>query len=423
MVMKTFRYVRARALPAALLMVVLIFFSWSSLQAQKITEIKIGNILPLTGASAKAGIQNRKACELATEYINAAGGIESLDGAKLVNIWTSSRGEAAFGVTAAEVLIKTDKVHIISGAWNSAVTYPTTQAAEKARIPYVVPVSVRDAITDRGFKYTFRIAAKDSWRSRDQFRFLAEMADESEVEIKTLALVYEDGGWGKSMKDQWVKLAKKGGYKVVLSEPYASTSSDLTLTAMKIKNARPDVVFMASFTQDAILLVNAMAQMKVGAKAVIATGGGHASPAFIRGTGKNCENVFDVSEWEPDIKRPGIAALNAEFKKRFAFELSAETVNAFVSVQVIADALERAESTDPEEIRDALSDTDLCRGDGNPLFDILPYKCIEFDKTGQNKNARFVVVQCRDVGGTGERVTVWPPDVARKDFKPVFPMP
>jgi len=423
MIRSFLRHVKAMRLGAAIVSASLLLVPWPVLTAGNITEVRIGNILPITGPTAKAGKQNQKACELATEYINAAGGIESLDGARLVNVWANSRGEASFGVTAAEVLINTDKVHIISGAWNSAVTFPTTQTAEKAKIPYVVPVSVRDSITERGLKYTFRIAAKDSWRSRDQFRFLSEMIDEADVEIKTLALVYENGGWGKAMKDQWTKLAGKNGYKVAVAEPYASTASDLTLTAMKIKNARPDVVLMASLGQDAILLVNAMAQMKVGAKAILATGGGHASPAFIKGTGKNCENVFDISEWEPDIRRPAISKLNAEFQKRYAFDLSAETVNAFVSVYVIADALERAESTDPEEIRDALSDTDFCRGNGNPLADILPYKCIEFDKTGQNKNARFVVVQFQEVAGAIQRVTVWPPDVARKDAKPVFPMP
>ena len=102
----------------------------------------------------------------------------------------------------------------------------------------MVPVSVRDTITERGLKFTFRIAAKDSWRVRDQFKFLDEMSHATDIEVKTLAFVYEDGGWGKAMKDLWVKPAEKYGYKVVLAEPYASTSSDLTLTAMKIKNAK-----------------------------------------------------------------------------------------------------------------------------------------------------------------------------------------
>jgi branched-chain amino acid transport system substrate-binding protein len=414
-----------RLLPilAGLILLPLFCFLPSAAHAKKVSEVRIGYILPLTGASSHAGIQNQKACELATEYINAAGGIQSLGGARLVNVWENSRGESSFGVTAAEALITTERVAIISGAWNSAVTYPTTQKAEKAGIPYVVPISVRDTITERGLKYTFRIAAKDSWRTRDQFKFLDEISHVTDTQVKNLAFVYEDGGWGKAIKDQWVKLAEKYGYKVILTEPYASTSSDLTLTAMKIKNARPDIILMASLSPDAILLTNAMAQMKVGAKAVISTGGGFASDAFIKSTGKNCENIFDVSQWEPDINRPGITTLSAEYQKRYTSDLTAETVDAFVSVYVIADALERAQSTDPGKIRDALADTNLCRGKANRAIDIASYNCIEFDKTGQNKNARFVVVQFRDVEGAIERVTVWPADVARKGFKPIFPIP
>jgi branched-chain amino acid transport system substrate-binding protein len=408
---------------AVLLFLPLLFLLWSPAHAKKITEVKIGYILPLTGPTAQAGIQNQKACELATEYINTAGGIKSLGGAKIVNVWANSRGEVSFGMTAGETLINPDKVNIISGAWNSSVTHPTTQTAEKAFIPYVVPVSVRDSITERGLKYTFRIAAKDSWRVRDQFKFLNEMNRATNTQVKTLAFVYEDGGWGKAMKDQWVKLAADHGYKVILTEPYASISSDLTLTVMKIKNAGPDAILMASLTPDAILLTNAMAQMKLSVKAVIATGGGHASQAFIKGAGKNCENIFDVSQWEPDINRPGIAKLSAEIKKRYAFDLSAEVVDAFVSVYVIADALERAKSTESKEIRDALADTSLCRGKWNPGINVAGYDCVEFDKTGQNKNARFVVVQFRDINGSMERITVWPFDLARKGFKPIFPMP
>jgi branched-chain amino acid transport system substrate-binding protein len=56
-------------------------------------------------------------------------------------------------------------------------------------------------------------------------------------------------------------------------------------------------------------------------------------------------------------------------------------------------------------------------------INILSYKCVGFDQTGQNKEAGIVLVQFRNVKGTMERVTVWPMDAARKGFKAVFPMP
>jgi branched-chain amino acid transport system substrate-binding protein len=401
-----------------------VFASGSPAQAAKVAEVKIGNILPLSGPSASVGIQNQKAIELATEYINKAGGIKSLGGAKLVNVFTDSKGDPTVGVSAAEQLINTDKVKIISGAWNSAVTYPSTQVAEKYGIPYVVPVSVADKITEQGFKYVFRIAAKDSWWTRDQFRFLEDMKKIHKTPLKTVAFVYENGDWGTGMAKQWDILAKQYGYKVVLNEPYPSTAADLTPVVMKIKTAKPDVILLTSNAADAILLTNTMATMKVKAKAIIGTGGGHADPMFRKNTAKNCDYMFDVVEWETDLGRPDIPTVNAEFKKRNGYDLAGESVDAFASVYVIADALERAKTDDPKKIRDALATTKLCQGPKAPLgINILSYKCVQFDKTGQNEQAGIVLVQFRNVNGTMERVTVWPVSAARKGFQAVFPMP
>jgi branched-chain amino acid transport system substrate-binding protein len=402
----------------------LVLVSGAPAQAAKVAEVKIGNILPLSGPSASVGVQNQKAIELATEMINKAGGIKALGGAKLVNIFTDSKGDPTVGVTAAEQLINTDKVSLISGCWNSAVTYPSTQVAERYQVPFLVPVSVADKITERGFKYTFRIAAKDSWWARDQFRFLEDMKKAHGTKLETVAFVYENGDWGTGMAKQWEVLAKQYNYKIVLNEPYPSTASDLTPVAMKIKTAKPDVILLTSNAADAILLTNTMATMKVKAKAIIGTGGGHADPMFRKNTAKNCEYMFDVVEWETDLGRPEIPKLNAEFKKRNGYDLAGESVDAFASVYVIADALERAKSTDPKKIRDALATTKLCQGPKATLgINILSYPCISFDQTGQNKEAGIVLVQFRDVKGAMERVTVWPIPAARKGVKAVFPMP
>ena len=102
----------------------------------------------------------------------------------------TSKSDPNVGVTEIERFINTEKVNVITGAWNSSVTYPTTAVAERYGVPYLVPVSVRDTITERGFKYVFRIAAKDSWWTRDQFAFLKDMEKEFGVKLSTVAFVY-----------------------------------------------------------------------------------------------------------------------------------------------------------------------------------------------------------------------------------------
>ena len=381
--------------------------------------VKIGNIIPLSGPSASVGQQGKNAREMAVEEINAAGGIKSLGGAKLEMLYADSESKPEKGVAEAERLISTEKVNVLTGCWNSAVTYPTTAVAERYGIPFIVPVSVADKITEQGFKTVFRIAAKDSWWTRDQFAFLKDMEKEFNAPVKKLAFVYENGDWGKGFAGQWKKLAKAGGYEVVMDEPYPSTATDLSPVVQKIRRARPDVLLLVSNAADAILLTNTLAEYKVKLKAIIASGGGHADPSFLKATGNNARYLFDIVEWETDVNKPGAKEANAKYKAKYGQNLTGEAVDAYLAVYVLADALERAGSLDPAKIRDALAATDYKSGPGM----IVGYDAVEFDSSGQNKHAALVMVQVNDLGNGLERITVWPKNARRAGYTPVFPMP
>jgi len=381
--------------------------------------VKVGNIIPLSGPSASVGQQGKNAREMAVEEINGAGGIKSLGGAKLEMVYADSESKPEKGVAEAERFINTEKVHVLTGCWNSAVSYPTSAVAERYGIPFVVPVSVSDKITEQGFKNVFRIAAKDSWWTRDQFAFLKDMEKEFNTKVKKLAFVYENGDWGKGFAGQWKELAKKAGYKVVLDEPYPSTSTDLSPVVQKIKRAQPDVLMLVSNAADAILLTNTLAEYKVKLKAIIASGGGHADPSFLKAAGKNAKYIFDIVEWETDVNKPGAKEANAKYKAKYGYNLTGESVDAYLAMYLLKDALERAGSLDPAKIRKALAATNLMDGPGM----IVGYQAVEFDKTGQNKNASLVMVQINDLGQGLERITVWPKNARRAGYTPTFPMP
>jgi branched-chain amino acid transport system substrate-binding protein len=379
--------------------------------------VKIGNIEPMSGPSATLGQQGKAAREMAVEEINAAGGIKSLGGMKLELIYADSESKPEKGVAEAERLINTEKVHVLTGCWNSAVTYPTTAVAERYGIPFIVPVSVADKITEQGFKNVFRIAAKDSWWTRDQFSFLKDMQDEFGTKVEKLAFVYENGDWGKDFATQWKKLAEENGYTVVLDEPYPSTATDLSPVVQKIRRANPDVLMLVSNAADAILLTNTIAEYKVKLKAIVASGGGHADPSFMKAVGKNAENLFDIVEWETDVNKPGAKEANDKFKAKNGYNLTGEAVDAYLAMYVLKDALERAGSLEPAKIREALAATNLTDGPGM----IVGYDAVKFDASGQNENASPVIVQVADLGQGLERVTIWPKNARRAGYTPVFP--
>ncbi len=383
-------------------------------------EVAIGNILPLSGPVAPIGKVGREIREMAVEEINAAGGIQSMGGATLKMIYADSRGDPKVAMTEAERLITRDKVVCITGAYQSAVTYPSTEVAERYKIPYLVPVSVRDAITERGFKYTFRVAAKASWYARDQINFIKAMEERTGLMPKKLAFVYENTDWGTSTAEGWRPLAQEAGFEVVLDEPYPANAPDLTPVVLKIKRAKPDFILFVSYIADATLLMNTIAEHEVDVMGIISSGGGHSDPQFIPNTGKNSLYHFDAVEWEADLNRPGLKETNKKFKERYGYNISPEAANVYASMYVLKDALERAGSSDPEKLREALAKTNYTQGQGM----IVPYEKISFDGSGQNPQAQLVVVQIRQLSdGSIERCTIYPWAVGRAGFEPIYPIP
>ncbi len=383
-----------------------------------VEEIKIGNILPLSGSAAPLGKIGQEARNMAVEEINAAGGIKSMGGAQIKMVYADSKGDPAAGVSEAERLITLEEVALLTGTYQSGVAMPSTEVAERYGIPFVVPVPSEDAITERGFKNVFRLAEKTSWRNRDQVAFIKEMAEKFNTPVKTVALIYENTAWGQGAVRAWEKYIPEAGLEIVLKEPYPSNSSDLTPVVLKAKNLNPDIIMMVSYVSDAALLTNTFAEHQVMPKAYIGTSGGFADPAYFELAGNNCEYYFDISTWEPDVNRPFSADVNKAFKDKYGYSMNAEAVKAYSAMYVIADALERAGSTDPEALRKALSETKITEGPTQ-----MYASEIVFDETGQMVNAPLVISQMRKVDGKMERVSVWPEKEARPGMEIVWPYP
>lgn len=383
-----------------------------------VTEIKMGTILPLSGSAAPLGKIGQQARDMAIEEINEAGGIKSMGGAKITMVYADSKGDPATGVSEAERLITQEEVKLITGCYQSGVAMPSTEVAERYQIPYFVDVPSEDAITERGFKYIFRLAEKTSWRNRDQVKFITEMSKQFNTPAKTVALIYENTAWGQGAVKAWEKYIPEAGLEIVMKEPYPTNSSDLTPVVLKAKQLNPDIIMMVSYVSDAALLTKTFAQHKVKPLAFIGTSGGFADPTYFDLAGDNCEFFFDISTWEPDVNRPNSAEVNKKFTEKYGYGMNAEAVKAYVGMYIIADALERAGSADAEALRKALSETKITDG----LAQMYAAETV-FDETGQMVNAPLVISQYQKIDGKMQRVSVWPKEEARPGIELVWPFP
>ncbi len=389
-----------------------------SSSTEEVEEVKIDNILPLSGSAAPLGKIGQEARDMAVEEINAAGGIESMGGAKIKMIYADSKGDPATGVAEAERLITHEEVALITGTYQSGVAMPSTEVAERYGVPFVVPVPSEDMITERNFKNVFRLAEKTSWRNRDQVKFITEMAEKFETPVKTIALIYENTAWGQGAVKAWEKYIPEAGLEIVLKEPYPTNSSDLTPVVLKAKKLNPDIIMLVSYVSDAALLTNTFAEHNVKPLAFIGTSGGFADPAYFELTGDKCEYYFDISTWEPDVNRPFSQETNKKFTEKYGYGMNAEAVKAYVAMYVIKDALERAGSIEPDALRTAFAETNLSDGPSQ----MYAAETI-FDETGQMINAPLVISQYHKIDGKMERVSVWPEAEARPGAEIVWPYP
>ncbi|GAC1427395.1 MAG: ABC transporter substrate-binding protein [Candidatus Velthaea sp.] len=389
------------------------------------TEIAIGSILPLTGASAQTSAGLKVAQQLAVDLVNghvsyplvAVGqnGIPSLGHAKIKLIFADSQGKPDQAKAAAEQLITQDHVVALLGTYISSTTATASQVAERYGIPFLTPTSANPGLHLRGFKWFFRTTPHDGIFAQNFFDFLADMKKQKKISVKKVAIVHEDGLFGTGSADAEEAVAKKLGYDVVTNIAYSATTSEVNAEVQKIKAAAPDIIMITSYLPDSLLFMKAFKEQNVQAQAILAQDAGFLDPGFVRTLGKDSNYVFTRDVFSLNIKNrnQGVPLINELFKARFNnTNLDGNTARDFMGVLVLADAINRAKSTKPDDIRVALMKTNI---PGNRT--LMPWKGIQFDEHGQNVKGAGIIEQMLDQ----KYETVWPFDVS---VKPVtWPMP
>jgi len=403
-----------------LVLAVLMAFSLSGLAEE---TIRFGAIYPLTGPIADTGQRCKWAVETALEIINnphpeidlplaASAGLPNLGGAKMVAVFADHKANPELGKAEAERLITEENVVALVGCYNSAVTKPASYVAERYGIPFVCGASSSAALTERGLKYFFRIAVTDAMDAKHFFECLNELKEVKGYEIETFAVVYENTEFGQHAAEQTRYWGEHFGYKCVADVPYPFGATDVTSEVLRLKAANPDVVFHATLLSDYILFVRTYKELNYVPKAVFSFCGGFQDPKSIERLGADA-NYFCGSQIMPPELIPKIPVLNKVnelYKERAGADIDGVTLEIFEAVIVLADAINRAGTTDPEAVVEALRATNI-------VTDLNIGGGIRFDEKGQNILAKAAVTQVID----GEYRTVLPLSVATTEM--IWPIP
>jgi len=365
--------------------------------------IKVGVLLPLTGSQAKFGEIEKRSFEMAAEEINAKGGVK---GKKIELLFEDDTGKPDVGRSGVEKLISREKVPVITGGYSSSVTAAATPVAQQFKVPFVVCTGSADDITEKKYDYVFRINPPASEYPNAVQSFLQEVAKD----VKTVALLYENSSFGQSSSKSFEKDAAGLGLKIVVKEGYQAGAIDFKPILTKVKAANPDMIYMVSYVMDASLLMRQSKELRINPKMFVGGGAGFTLPEFAKSAGDASDGVFSATLWIETLPFPGAKEYFNNFRKKYGAETEYHGAEAYSAMYVVADALKRAKSITPKDVRDALATTDMKTAFG-------PVKFVSYDKKTQQNKLDTYLVQWQK----GELEAVWPKSAATKKY--IYPTP
>jgi len=217
---------------------------------------------------------------------------------------------------------------------------------------------------------------------------------------KTMAIVAESTNFGQSNAAAMRKAALQSGIAVRDEEAYSAGSPSYSPMLQRVKEARPDVIYFASYLLDATTLMRQSRQIDLNARFFAAAGTGFSAaefPTADKGAGNDAEYTVAVSQWVPTVKWPGAAEFDQKFVARYGSHPAYHAIQAYAALKVAIAAIGKAASTDRVAIRDALRNVSL---DG-------AFGPIHFNENGQNRHP-VIVTQVQK----GKHAVVWPAEIA-----------
>ncbi len=391
--------------------------------------IRIGVLSPLTGNSAQLGTQVVEIYNMMTDIINeehpelsmamaATAGIPSMNNAKIELVVADHKSDTTTAVSEAKRLITEQGVVAICGEFTSAQIKAVAVVTEQYKIPLLGSGSAV-TLTDgsNNWDWFIRHGISDATYIKDTFDYMVYLNENYDADIQTVALVSEDGEFGANIYPLEEQMAEEYGFEIVENLKYSSGVTNLTSEVLKIKQADPDVILMASsVVSDALLFFSTCKEQQYTPNYVLGQRGAFIQSDFLEAMGDDVNYMCTSGSWASDINKAPIQELvelwaTSEYNTT-GVDLMDSHVKDAMLLQFLAMALDQAGTTEPEALREALL---------NPEYDmdtlLVEWEGIEFDDNGQNILSNGVITQWVD----GEYKTVYPAKGA--SVEPVFPMP
>lgn len=310
--------------------------------------IKIGEFGSLTGDNASFGTSQNNGVQMALEEINAAGGVLGKKIDLTVEDNETKQGETT---TIARKLISQDHVVAIIGEVASSKSLEAAPICQAAKIPQIATAATNPRVTQVG-DYIFRVCFTDDFQAVVIARFVLEKLKLNKIAFMTDVKQDYSVGLTNIAKDY---LAKHGA-AIVKEQSYSSGDKDFRAQLTDLKAAAPDVIIITGYYPEAALIAKQARQF--GIKATLVGGDGWDGSSLIPVGGKAIEGSYFSNHFSVEDTSPLVQTFVQKYKQKYNATPDAFAALGYDAMKLLADAITRAGTPDPEKIRAAIQDTE-----------------------------------------------------------------
>ncbi len=337
-------------------------------------QIQIATVGPMTGEYATFGQQMKAGAEQAVADINKAGGVL---GQQLVLSVGDDACDPKQAVSVANQMAA-KKVKLVAGHFCSGSSIPASKVYGEEGILQISPASTNPDYTEKGGWNTFRVCGRDDQQGKVAGQYLAKHFAKEKI-----AILHDNSTYGKGLADQTQKALHAAGGKEALYTAYTPKEKDYSALVSRLKQAGITVIYVGGYHTEAGLIIRqAKAQ---GMKATLVGGDALVSSEFWQIAGD--AGAGTLMTFSPDPRLIKAAADVVKSFKDKKIEPEGYVLYTYAAVQIWADAVKKAKSTDPKKVAQQL------KASGNWPSVLGP---MSFDKKGDPTGSGYVLYIWKD---------------------------
>ncbi len=342
---------------------------------QASAEIKIGIAGPMTGPVAQYGDMQFSGARMAIERINSDGGVmgEMLEAVEVDDVCDPKQA-----VTVANRLVN-EGVRFVIGHLCSSSTQPASDIYEDEGILMITPASTSPDITERGYELVFRTIGLDSMQGPVAARYLASL------EPERVAIIHDKQQYGEGIAGAVRNTLQQAGVEVAMFEGITAGDKDFSSLITKLKQADVDYIYYGGYHPELGLILRQARQADLDAVFMGPEGVGNKDINTIAGDA--AEGLLVTLPPSFDEKEENQALVQA-FNDKGEDPSGPFVLTSYAAVQLVAEGIEKADSTDPFEVAAALR---------AGSFE-TPIGTVQYDNKGDMQSFEFVVYEWHSDG-------------------------